>query len=331
MSLIPTVRNSVCAAIAFCALVLPVHTATAEAGVPDTLTLVVGYAPGGAADTTARAYAEQLRKDAAASTVIVENRPGASGRIGLNYVKAAKPDGATLYLVPSPLLTIFPLTYKAPGYDADKDFRAVATLVDIPTALVTGAAQPFQGMKDYMEWAKKNTSGTSLGVATLGSSGHLGILAVNQNHDVKIEPVAYRGASPMLVDVASGVVSIGWDAVASMMPLYEAKKIKFLGVSGTQRLDALPDVPTLAEQGFPEFKAATSFYGILAPAGTPDATVAALEQAFLKASTAPELRKQLAARGLVMAPAKGAAMAQRARDELESWRPVVERTGIAMD
>jgi tripartite-type tricarboxylate transporter receptor subunit TctC len=159
----------------------------------------------------------------------------------------------------------------------------------------------------------------------------LGILALNQNQHVKIEPVAYRGASPMLIDVASGVVSIGWDAVASMMPLYEAKKIKFLGVSGTKRLDALPDVPTLAEQGYPEFKAATSFYGILAPAGTPDATVAALEQAFLKASTAPELRKQLEAKGLVMAPAKGTDMAKRTREELDSWRPVVERTGIVMD
>ena len=332
MASIPLLRKGLFAGIAFCALSLPAYAANTVPDVPDTLTLVVGYAPGGAADTTARAYAEQLRKDGAAGTVIVENRPGASGRIGLNSVKAAKPDGATLYLVPSPLLTIFPLTYKAPGYDAEKDFRAVATLVDIPTAIVTGASQPFNGMKDYVQWAKSNTgAGMSLGVATLGSSGHLGILAVNQNHDVKIEPVAYRGASPMLVDVASGVVSIGWDAVASMMPLYQAKKIKFLGVSGTQRLDALPDVPTLAEQGYPEFKAATSFYGILAPAGTPDATVAALEQAFLKASTAPDLRKQLEARGLVMAPAKGADMAKRARDELQSWRPVVERTGIVMD
>ncbi|NYT61503.1 tripartite tricarboxylate transporter substrate binding protein [Alcaligenaceae bacterium] len=316
---------------ALCAITLPVHAEKADATLSGPLTIVVGYAPGGAADTAARAYAEQLRKDGA-GTIIVENRAGASGRIGLNYVKDAKPDGKTMYLVPSPLLTIFPLTYKNPGYDAEKDLRAVAMLVDIPTAIVTGASQPFDGMQDYVKWAKSNPAAvTSLGVATLGSSGHLGILAVNEHQDMKIEPVAYRGASPMLIDVSSGVVSIGWDAVASMMPLYQAKKIKFLGVSGEKRLDALPEVKTLAEQGFPEFKAATSFYGIVVPAKTPDSAVAALEAAFLKASEAPELRDQLAAKGLITAPAKGADMAQRTREELASWRPVVERTGIVMD
>ncbi|MGP1614579.1 MAG: Bug family tripartite tricarboxylate transporter substrate binding protein [Pollutimonas bauzanensis] len=331
MSMISRIRGGVFIGLACCAMALPAHAEKADAALAGPLTLVVGYAPGGAADTVARAYAEQLRKDGAGA-VIVENRPGASGRIGLNYVKDSKPDGRTMYLVPSPLLTIFPLTYKAPGYDAEKDLRAVATLVDIPTAIVTGASQPFDGMKSYVEWAKKNPSSvTSLGVATLGSSGHLGILAVNESQNMKIEPVAYRGASPMLIDVASGVVSIGWDAVASMMPLYQAGKIKFLGVSGAKRLDALPEVKTLAEQGFPEFKAATSFYGIVVPAKTPDGAVAALETAFLKASEAPELQTQLAAKGLVMAPAKGADMAQRAREELASWRPVVERTGIVMD
>ncbi len=322
MGVIPGI---VCAAMAF-----PAYADKATP-LPQPMTLVVGYAPGGAADTVARAYAEQLRKNGA-GTVIVENRPGASGRIGLNHVKDSKADGRTMYLVPSPLLTIFPLTYKAPGYDAETDLRAVATLVDIPTAIVTGASQPFSGMKDYVEWAKKNPSAVpSLGVATLGSSGHLGILAVNANHNMKIEPVAYKGASPMLIDVSSGIVSIGWDAVASMMPLYQAKKIKFLGVSGTNRLDSLPEVKTLSEQGFPEFEAATSFYGIVVPAKTPENTVKVLEDAFLKASEAPELRQQLTAKGLVMAPAKGEEMAKRTLKELASWRPVVERTGIVMD
>jgi len=298
---------------------------------PNTLTLVVGYAPGGAADTAARAFAEQLRKDGV-GTVIVENRPGASGRVGLNYVKDSKPDGATMYLVPSPLLTIFPLTYQDPGYDAQKDLRPVATLVNIPTAIAAGVNQPYSDMKEYVAWAKQNpNTAANLGVATLGSSGHLGILAVNSSHDMKIEPVAYRGAAPMLVDVASGEVAIGWDAVASMIPLHQAGKIKFLGVSGDERLEALPDVMPLAEQGFPAFKAATSFYGIVVPAATPDSAVAALEQAFMKAAESDELRQQLASRGLLMAPATGEQMAQRTREELESWRPVVEGSGITMD
>lgn len=319
------------ASLAACSLALSASAHASEGKIPDPLTIVVGYAPGGAADTTARAYAEQLRKDGAAN-VIVENRAGASGRIGLNYVKDASPNGSTVYLTPSPLLTIFPLTYKDPGYDPKTDFRAVATLVDIPTAISAGASQPFDDMTGFVQWAKANQpEGSSLGVATLGSSGHLGILAVNTNHNLSIEPVAYRGASPMLIDVASGIVPIGWDAVASMMPLYQSGKTKFLGVSGTKRLEALPDVKTLSEQGFPEFEAATSFYAIVAPAKTPDATVAALEKAFLKASESTELKEQLGGRGLIVAPAGGDDTSKRAAAELETWRPVVERANIKMD
>lgn len=315
---------------ACCVASTPVHAAS-NAALPDPMTIVVGYAPGGAADTTARVFAEQLRK-AGAGTVIVENRPGASGRIGMKHVLTAKPDGATVYLTPSPLLTIFPLTYKDPGYDLEKDVRPVATLVNIPTAIVTGASQPYDDMKGFVEWSQKHSAqGTSLGVATLGSSGHLGILALNENQHTKIEPVAYRGASPMLVDVASGVVPIGWDAVASMMPLYDAGKIKFLGVSGTQKLEALPKVETLAAQGFPEFKAATSFYAIVAPARTPDETVKNLEAAFIAASGATDLKKQLATRGLLVAPATAEETSKRIHEELETWRPVVKRTGVRME
>lgn len=310
---------------------MPAHAQDTTTTLPEPMTIVVGYAPGGAADTTARTFAEQLRKDGA-GTVIVENKPGASGRIGLKHVLNAKPDGKTVYLVPSPLLTIFPLTYKNPGYDIEKDLRAVATLVNIPTAIVTGASQPFNDMNGFVQWAKKNPkAGASLGVATLGSSGHLGILALNESQSTKIEPVAYRGASPMLVDVSSGVVPIGWDAVASMMPLYSAGKIKFLGISGTQKLEALPDVATLAEQGFPEFKAATSFYGIVVPAATPDDTVKALETAFIKAASATSLKQQLATRGLITWPQDAAQTSKRIREELETWRPVVQRTGISME
>ncbi|WP_255474970.1 tripartite tricarboxylate transporter substrate binding protein [Pusillimonas sp. ANT_WB101] len=331
MSKFSAVYRRTLTCIAASLMALPLVAQAADGKIPDPLTIVVGYAPGGAADLTARAYAEQLRKDGA-GTVIVENRTGASGRIGLNYVKDSAPNGSRVYLMASPLMTIFPLTYKDPGYDTKKDFRAIATLVDIPTAISAGADQPFNDMKGFVEWVKTTQpKGSSMGVATLGSSGHLGILAVNTNHNLKIEPVAYRGASPMLIDVASGVVPIGWDAVASMMSLNQAGKIKFLGVSGTKRLDTLPDVKTLSEQGFPEFEAATSFYAIVAPSKIPDATAAALEAAFMKASANEELKKQLGEKGLLVAPANGADTAKRGAAELETWRPVVKRAGIQMD
>jgi len=325
-----TLRAALAGATLACAAAMPAAHAQPKPPIPGVPTITVGFAPGGAADTTARIYAEELRKQGF-EKVLVDNKPGASGRIALNAVKAAQPDGLTMYLGGSPLFTIFPLTYQNLNYDADKDLRPVAVLVEIPTAIVAGASAPYDTLGQYVEWAKRQGAPTTLGVASLGSSGHLGALALNKSQGLKIEPVAYRGASPMLVDVASGQVSIGWDAVASMMPLYQSKKIKFLGVSGTRRLEALPDVPTIDEQGFPEYRAATSWYGIFVPAKTPDDVVAALEKAFLKASENPELRKRLLDSGLVVAPTPAGEVARRIVQEREQWEPTVAASGIKMD
>lgn len=297
------------------------------AGVP---TITVGFAPGGAADTTARLYAQALH-DQGFEKVLVDNKPGASGRIALNAVKAAAPDGLTMYLGGSPLFTLFPLTYQNLNYDADRDLRPVAALVEIPTGVVAAADAPYNNMVEYMEWAKRQHNPTTLGLATLGSSGHLGALALNKNYGLRIEPVAYRGAAPMLIDVASQEVSIGWDAVASMMPLYQSGKIKFLGISGTKRLSTLPEVPTIAEQGIPDYRTATSWYGIYVPAATPDATVAALEKAFMDVSEDPVLRQRLLDTGLVVAPMAAQDVARRIVTEREAVRPVVEASGIKMD
>jgi tripartite-type tricarboxylate transporter receptor subunit TctC len=323
-------RTLLASAILGCSFVAATTHAQEAAPLKGVPTITVGFAPGGAADTTARIYAEALRHQGF-EKVLVDNKPGASGRIALNAVKTAAPDGLNMYLGGSPLFTIFPLTYTNLNYDADKDLRPVVALVEIPTALVAGASAPYNDMKEYVAWAKQQPASTSLGVATLGSAGHLGALALNKSQDLKIDPIAYRGAAPMLVDVASGEVSMGWDAVASMMPLYQSGKIKFLGVSGTNRLSTLPNVPTVDEQGFPEYKAATSWYGIFVPADTPDSAVAQLETAFIKASESPELRQRLLDNGLVVAPMAGKLVSERIVKEREAVRPTVEASGIKMD
>lgn len=327
--LLPLLRTLGVVALATAAL----HTAHAElppglAG--GNLKIVVGYAAGGAADTVARLYAEQL-KDAGFGSVLVDNKPGASARLAWDVVKKSKPDGLTVYLAPSPLLTILPLTYKTPGYDAEKDLAPVALLVEIPTAVVTGASQPYSSMKQYVEWARQNPKKASLGLATIGSSGHLGAFALGKAQGFEVTPVAYRGASPMLVDVVGGELSMGWDAAASMMPLYKGGKIKFLGLSGDKRLPALPDVPPAKEQGFPEFVAATSWYAVYAPAATPPAALAALERSFLAAAARPELARSLEAAGLVAHAEGRAELAQRAQRERKSWEPVVKAAGIVVD
>ncbi|MDX3877125.1 Bug family tripartite tricarboxylate transporter substrate binding protein [Achromobacter denitrificans] len=305
-------------------------SAQAAGGDAKVVRLVVGYAAGGAADAVARAYAEQLQA-AGYANVIVENRPGASGRLGFDAVKRAKADGLTLYLGSSPMFVIFPLTYRKLGYDPDHDLRPVAVVADVPTAAVAGASQPYGDMPGYVQWAKQARGKANLGLATLGSPGQLGTIEMAKQNDLQVEPVVYRGAAPMLVDVVSGEVSMGWDAVASMMPLYSGGKLKFLGVAGSRRLPMLPDVPTLLEQGYPQYQYASSWYGIYAPAGTPDAAVSGLEQALLAAGKNPALVEKLQASGFLVEPRSGAQARQRMETERAHWAPIVKAAGIVFD
>ncbi|MFJ4288454.1 tripartite tricarboxylate transporter substrate-binding protein [Cupriavidus sp. NPDC089707] len=313
------------AAAAAIAVAGPARAADAEP-----MHIIVGYAPGGAADSLARLYAEQLRQDGH-GTVVVENRPGASARLALDYVKRSRPDGKTVFIGPSPLFTIFPLTYKKLGYDADKDLVPAAVLTDVPTVVAAGVQQPYRNMKEYLEWAKRNPSGASLGLATIGSAGHLGTVALGKAAGIAITPAAYRGAAPMLVDVVSGNVSIGWDAVASMMPLYKGGKLQFLGVSGTRRAKALPEVPTMKEQGFSQYEYATSWYGVFVPAGTQPDVVAKVEKMFIAASGNAATAGKLEALGLEVVARPGQEAKRRIQVERAAWKPIVEATGFVAE
>ena len=292
--------------------------------------IIVGFAPGGAADNLARIYAEQLRLDGL-GTVLVENKPGASARLALDFVKRSKPDGKTIFIGPSPLFTIFPLTYRKLAYDPDKDLTPVALLTDVPTVISAGMQQPYKNLKEYLAWAKANPAQTSLGLATLGSAGHLGASALGKATSIQITPVAYRGAAPMVVDVVAGNVSIGWDAVASKMQLYKGGRLQFLAVGGTHRLRALPEVPTAHEQGFPQFDHATSWYGAFVPAATPAEVKDALEKMFIAASRNAASAAKLEALGLEVVGRPGKDAQERMLLERAAWKPVVEASGYVAE
>ncbi len=310
----------------FCTMPVMAQVGTAD----NPIRIVVGFAPGGAADQVARAYADQLRLDGS-GTVIVENKPGASARIALEYVKQSKPDGHTIFLGPSPLFTVFPLTYKKLSYDADKDLTPVSVMTDIPTAVATGAGQPYSNMKEFVAWIKQNPAKANVGLATVGNTLQLGTFAVGKDVGVDIPPVAYKGASPMLVDVASGQVAIGADALASQMALYKAGKIKILGVSGAARAKAAPEVPTMLEQGYPQYRFATSWYGAFVPSSTPESIRKKLEAMFTKASNSPDLVNKLASSGLEVVGGPGSMATQRIKEERTYWEPVVKASGLVLE
>jgi len=308
-----------------------VHAANAIEGLPTgPVKLAVGYAPGGASDLTARVFAEQVSKDTGVD-ILVENRPGASSRIANNYVNHAAPDGKTLLLVTSAAFTVHPSAYSHLDYDVDKDFRPIASLVDIPTAMVTSVDRPYSNLKEFEAWAKQHPDEATVGVATMGGYSHLGTIGVSKAMGVHFESVIYKGASPMLVDTASSRVAASADAVASMMPLYQGGKIKFLGLSGAERLPSLPDTPTAKEQGYPQFEMATSFYAIYAPAGVPDNVAAAWEKAFLQAAKSPELIKKLQENGLIVEPMDHQQLADRVQTQRDTWAPIIKEYNIKLD
>ncbi len=294
------------------------------------LHIIVGYAPGGAADSVARAYAEQVRLDTG-GTVIVENRPGASARLALEYVKQSKPDGRTIFLGPSPLFTVFPLTYRHLSYDADRDLAPVAVLTDIPTAVSAGKGQPYANMAEYVEWIKKNPKAATIGLATVGNTLQLGTFEVGRQVGVEITPVAYKGASPMLVDVISGRVSIGADALASQMELYKGGKLNLLGVSGSTRARSAPEVPTMLEQGFAQYQYATSWYAAFVPAATPADVIGQLEGILVKASASPDMIARLGAIGLEVVGLPGAQASKRIAQERAYWAPIVKASGMELN
>lgn len=315
--------------LALSALASGTPAAAANDGLPTgPVKLAVGFAPGGASDLTARVFAEQISK-ATGVDVIVENRPGASSQIANNYVSRAEPDGKTLLLVTSAAFTVHPAAYSHLDYNVDSDFRPIASLVDIPTAIATSVEKPYSDMKSFADWVKQHPDEATVGVATMGGYSHLGTIAVSQAIGIPFESVIYKGASPMLVDTASARIAAGADAVASMMPLYQGGKIRFLGISGTERLTSLPDVPTVKEQGFPEM--ATSFYAVYAPAGVSDQVAAAWEKAFLDAAKAPEVIQKLQTNGLVVQPLDHAQLDQRVQSQRKMWEPIIKEHNIKLD
>lgn len=323
-------RSTLARAVALVAASIAWHGAALAADDAEPTRIIVGYAAGGAADNLARIYAEQLRQDGL-GTVLVENKPGASARLALDFVKKSKPDGKTIFVGPSPLFTIFPLTYRKLGYDPDKDLKPVALLTDVPTVISAGVQQPYKNLREFMEWAKANPSRASIGLATLGSAGHLGAVALSKSSGLTITPVAYRGAAPMLVDVVGGTIPIGWDAVASKMQLYKGGKLQFLAVGGTRRVKSLPEVPTAKEQGFDQYDYATSWYGAFVPAATPPQIAARLEKAFIAASGNAATAARLEGLGLEVVAKPGSEAQQRMLRERAAWKPVVEASGYVVE
>lgn len=299
-------------------------TATAADYPNRPISLVVPFTPGASSDVTARAVAERLSQSLG-QPVVIENKAGANGGIGMQHVARAEPDGYTL-VVGTASSTIVPsIISKNVSFDLFKDFTPVATMANTPLLVTVAQDSEFQSVADIVAKAKANP-----GMLTYGNSAglyQLAMEALNYYADIDIMGVPYRGPSLAATDLLAGRLSINPNALGSVMPMLQGERVRALAVLGTNRTPSLPDVPTMRELGYDSFEF-NGWLGILAPTGTPQAIIDRLHEAVEQAVASPKLQELYAGLGLEPTVLSPAEYAQALRTDLERYQLVAKSAGI---
>jgi len=303
----------------------------ALAGAADTyptrpIRLIVGYAPGGTSDTLARLVAEQLSLRLG-QPVVVENRPGAGGMLGTDMVAKSAPDGYTLALG-SVGIALYPYIYAKVPYDLDRDLVAVAQLVSAPNFMAVSAESPIRSVKAFIEAAKAKPGSFTFGSPGAGSTPFLSGEVFKQMAGVNMVHVPYKGSAPAVMDLIAGTITVMFDNAT--LPMIRSGKLRGLAVTTAKRSAAAPDLPTLAESGLPGYDV-TSWYGILAPAGTPAAIVQRLNTEVNAILGTPEMRKRLADMGVDVVTGTPKQFADYVHKELRSWKVLIKDSGMKID
>jgi len=321
-------RGLLALACALPASLLVAGTARAEAWPARPVKLVVGYAAGGATDQVARLVAGRLSEQLG-QQVLVDNRAGANSNVAAEAVARAPADGYTLYVY-TVANTINATLYPKLGYDPAKDLEPIGLIAKIPNILVVHPALPIQTVADYQRFAKSAKDGISFASAGSGSSIHLSGELFKIEAKLPMLHVPYRGSAPAITDLVGGQVQSMFDNAPSALPHVKGGKLRAIAVTSPQRLPQLPDVPTLAESGFPGFDV-HSWFGLAAPAGTPRAVVERLHAELAKALAQPELRQRLLDMAATPETSTPAQMRQFIAGEIKRWRAVVKASGATVD
>jgi tripartite-type tricarboxylate transporter receptor subunit TctC len=286
---------------------------------------VVPYPPGGAVDGTARLFAARLAQ-ATGQAFVVENRAGANGTIGGDYVRRAAPDGTTL-LYSASIAIALPLVVKNVPYDPIADFVPVARVAEGPLLISVHPAVPGATLHEAMLWAKANHERFNFATSGLGSAGHIAIEQLKRRYAIPGPIAGYRGAGPVLNDLASGAVHIFADPILSSLPVAQSGRIRAMAVTAEARSPAAPDVPTTAEAGVPGLLG-FSWYAIWAPQGTPPATIARLNALANDAARDSDIVRRLQALGFVPVTGSPEDFARYQQAEFDRTAAVVREAGI---
>jgi tripartite-type tricarboxylate transporter receptor subunit TctC len=286
--------------------------------------LVVGYTPGGSPDMLARILAQKMSENLG-SQVIVENRPGAGGMVGAEYVKNATPDGSVLFLGDSSMYAVNPNTLPSLAHNPLRDFVPVVLAATSPIFLVTNSPQ-VNNLKDFIALAKSKP-GLPYGSGGNGTTNQLAMELLRSMAGLDLLHVPYKGAAQVVTAVVAGDVAAGFGGMAVTFPFAKAGKLKILGITTGQRSALAPEIPTIAEAGVPNFEMSISL-GFLAPPKTPPETAQRLNAAIVKAIQAPGIREKLAAAGVETATSTPKEFGDLIAREIVQYGPLVKQSGL---
>ncbi|WP_088142016.1 Bug family tripartite tricarboxylate transporter substrate binding protein [Achromobacter xylosoxidans] len=302
---------------------------SAQAAYPDKpVRIVVGFSAGGTTDVIARIMAKELTESLGQSFV-VENKPGAGSNIATDQVKRADSDGYTLLFV-AVTSAINQTLYKNVNFDLTKDFTPVALGAKVPNILVVNPAVPVKSVQELVDYAKKNPGKLAFASSGSGTSIHMAGELFKMQTGIDVLHVPYKGSAPAVTDLIGGQVQFMFDNMPSAWPHVQSGKLRALAVTTTERSKSAPDVPTMKESGFANFDV-SSWFGLIAPAGTPPDVVNKLNAAMVKALDKPEVQLSFEKLGAVGVKTTPAEFGQFIKSEVEGWAPVVKASGAKVD
>lgn len=311
-----------------CVLALgAVGAASAQNYPQQPITVVVPFTPGGGADFLTRTVANKLG-EANKWTVVVENKAG--GAIGISDAIRAEPNGYCIVMGQLDNLVAAPILYDRITYDPARDLTPVAFVGSSPVILVTSVDAPYQSLADVIKAAKASPGTITYGSAGTGTTPHLIAEFFGGVAKIDLQHVPYKGSAPALADVMGGQIALLSSSIPSALGQIKAGKLRPLAVSSANRNASLPDVPTIAESGYPGFDYAT-WYGLFAPMGTPASAVTLLNAKTNEVLAQPDVQATMLAQGVEIAPTTPQALGQRLKDDLAKWRKVISDTGVKVE
>lgn len=292
-----------------------------------TLRILVGFPPGGGTDAIARLLGEALKAELGA-TVVVENKAGAGGQLAAQALKAAAPDGNTVFISHDHTISILPLVSKTPGFEPAKDFVPVGGFASFVNAFAVSPGTPAKTMDEYVAWLRSSGGGKgTVGVPAPASTPEFLVKVLGGRYQLDLVPVPYRGSAPMMGDMLGNQIAAGVGSVPDFIENHRAGRLRVLAVLGKARQAALPEVPSFGEMGLTGFDD-LPYYGFWAPAGTPAAAVDGFAQALARAMAQPAVRERLAQLGLAVDVMSPAQLAAREQGYTRNWAQIIQRSGF---